>query len=238
MPIQLKYTTRMFVTATMVIGLFVMVAGQPGCSPRAAESEPMVHGPLDFDPTDEYELSRWWSNGRQLLRLDESGSYTIYPATNRYHALQERGRWHQPSYAYLVFQPYRRGTTDSRRISLDKINGQIAIILPGREPMFGIEQPPKVLEDRLIGAWSGPDGELSLTADQRYVFTPADEDGEPPLVRLSRHRGSWAIQGEVLVLQPDSPRLSSVAFRIDESDDDDTVLRSDDEELHSLHSKR
>lgn len=226
--------------ALLTAAFVAMIAGLPGCSAQSQREERIVHRPLDFDPTDEYELSRWWSNGRQLLRLDRSGSYTIYPSTNRYHAPEERGRWEQPSYAHLIFKPYRHGSTESRRIPLNKINDQIAIMLPGREPMFGIHQPPDVLEDELLGRWRGPDGKLSLSADLRYVFDPAEDVDSDAIVRLGRHHGSWTIQGEKLVLQPDSPRISPMTLNIDDGEDEDDerlVLRSETGELRSLRPR-
>src|SRR5687767_11356489 len=120
-----------------------------GCESRhMRDPEPMVSTPLEFDPTEQFELSRWWSNGKQLLRLESNASYALYPDQNRYRLPLERGRWSQQSYAVLWLEPYTQRELVRQRVGITKIDKKFALVVPKYKPMFAIKSPPEVTEDR------------------------------------------------------------------------------------------
>jgi len=104
-------------------------------------------------PTDDYELPQWWTNNEQLLHLHASGAYALYDGTNRYHRPIERGRWAQPGYAALWLEPYAELPREAARASISKSGPLFRLSYRSFAPMVGLEAPPAVLEDRLIGSW-------------------------------------------------------------------------------------
>jgi len=175
---------------------------------KEREAELAAPGPLEFDPTDHYELPRWWANGAQMLRLDSSGEYSLYGSSNRYGTPLEYGRWGKQSYAKLWLEPYTTQAPDPRRVTITKIDGKLALLIPGRAPMKGIDKPPLVIEDRLLGAWSGALGTLVLNPNMRYSLSTASlpsvaQSGEA--VIHSGGNGRWQIIEKQLILRPDAP---------------------------------
>ena len=178
-----------------------------GCSSKEKEeAEPFpVSQPLAFDPTEQYELAAWWSNGEQLLFLGKGGFYAIYEGNNRYRAPVERGRWWQHSYAALWLEPYQELDAEATRVGISKVEGELVItVRGGSRPMSPLDGPPQVVEDRLIGVWQGALGRLRLDSDLRYTLS-VPPDPQPRPAALAGHHGSWRVEGEALVLQPDSP---------------------------------
>jgi hypothetical protein len=209
--------------SAMRIGLVIIAAIVVGCSSDKANILPPVveHTPLPFDPTEQHELSRWWSNGTQMVRLDPQGSYVVYPGANRFHEPVERGRWRQTSYAVIWFEPYSALHRDPVRVQVSKIDGRLALQLPRGEPMPAIPAPPQVFEDRLLGQWQGRDGRLSLNDSLRYTFTATRASQSGPVV-LSGHNGRWSLRAhekeKTLVLQPDVPGMAPIELSVSETD--------------------
>jgi hypothetical protein len=175
-----------------------------GCkSPEDKLPPRVIHTPLDVDPMDRYEFVGWWSNGRELVRLNPDASYVLWPSQNRYHAPQERGRWSQPSYAVLRLEPYTRYRTDPHRVRIVRVNGEIGIQPPGMQPMRMIERPLLMPEDELFGAWRGESGVLRLHDTMRYSFSPRAMRTDQPLV-LAGHEGRWRLVEDSIELQPDT----------------------------------
>ena len=124
-----------------MLGVLLMMP-LAACEPEYfREPEPVVSKPLAFDPTEEYELGPWWSNGTQILRLDHDAAYTLYSAQNRYRQPIEQGRWYQQSYAVMWLEPYGGLKPDRSRVSIQKIDGKIALVLPKLKPMFATDPP-------------------------------------------------------------------------------------------------
>jgi len=161
-----------------------------------------VSTPLDLDPTDRIEIGRWWTNGRELLRLDPDGAFRLYATTNRHHPPLERGRWSRQSYAVMWLEPYSLLPRERVRVALSRMNGEIALSVPDLLPFFAIEQPPAVLEDALFGIWRGPLGTLQLDPTMRYTFSP---DPKPAAgAALAGHRGRWRLDNGLVQLTPDA----------------------------------
>ena len=197
-----------------------------GCESQkqAPEAELVISTPLPFDPTEKYELAAWWSNDEQLLHLDRTGFYRLYEGTNRYRGTAERGRWWQHSYAALWLEPYSEQPQEPTRVSIRKSDDGFTIELRDLETMRALNEPPAVLEDRLIGTWRGAFGRLTLGRDSRYVYSPSPPPQATPAV-VAGHQGDWRIQDKMLLLLPDSPAMEPIALSVSATNES-AVLRS------------
>ena len=197
--------------------LLILPLATAGCAPREdTQQELFVSAPLDFDPTEEYDLSNWWSNDRQLLLLRDGGSYALFGTTNRYRGPAERGRWWQQTFAALWLEPYAELQRQPRRVSIGKIGGRLALNVGRLESMFAIARPPEVIEDRLIGLWQGAAGHLRLDADGRYALRPRRDwegSGAGPAA-VAGHYGNWRVAGDELMLEPDSPNTQTMTLAL------------------------
>lgn len=181
--------------------------------------------PLSLDPTEQIKLHGWWSNDRQLLQLRDDGGYTLYGQLNRYSKPLERGRWGQRSYAVLRLEPYSSKAVSATRVSIDKIDGRITLRVRDLSPFTSIDQPPKAVEDSLLGQWTGSGGSLTLNGNQRYTYaTPTVAQHSP--ATLGGHSGTWSLNGRVITLAPDSPSLKTATWTIG-STQHGTVLTDD-----------
>ncbi|MHC4416885.1 MAG: hypothetical protein ACYS0G_16585 [Planctomycetota bacterium] len=190
-----------------------------GCgSKKQQASEPVVSVPLELDPTEDYELPAWWTNDEQLLHLDEAGRYALYDGLNRYHEPAERGQWWKHSYAAIRLEPYAALSREATRGTISRIDQALRLSLPGLEPMMGLEGPPPVVEDRLVGLWTAEFGTLRLRVDGRYVYSAIPARTRPPAT-MAGHGGAWRVEDDTIVLRPDSPRMEPVLVRIRETDD-------------------
>ena len=184
----------------------------------------MTSIPLEFDPTEKYELAVWWSNDEQLLHLDRTGFYRLYEGTNRYRGTAERGRWWQHSYAALWLERYSQLRQEPARVSIRKSDDGFTIQMRDLEEMRALDGPLAVLEDRLIGTWRGAFGTLTLTGNSRYVYSPAAPPQATPAV-VAGHQGNWRIQDKMLLLLPDSPAMEPIALSVSATNET-AVLRS------------
>lgn len=188
-----------------------------GCdSKKKRHEEMMLQTPLPLDPTEHHDFDGWWSNGQQLLRLDVDAGYELFATTNQYGQPIQRGRWSQQNYATLWLEPYSELTSNRVRLTVTKDDGVINISLPGGgAPLAKISAPPPVLEDRLIGRWIGPAGDLNLTSTMRYTLAPAENvaNGEPAGVTVG-HRGTWALANDDLILQPDTGAVQAMRWKV------------------------
>lgn len=192
-----------------------------GCSSKQKPVEPepfAISTPLELDPTDEYDLPSWWTNGEALLHLAADGTYAMYEGINRYHDPVQRGRWWQHSYAAVWLEPYAELSDRKIRTSIRRIDEAFVLEAPGLEPMMALEGPPPVLEDRLLGRWRADFGTLRLDPDLRYVYSTATA-GAPQPASLAGHDGAWSIENDSIILRPNSPGLPTMRVRIEQQDD-------------------
>lgn len=207
-----SHITLPLVTAAI---LGAMICG--GCKSAAEkqrEAEALrTSTPLPHDPTDEVELSRWWSNGRQLLELRPDSSYALREGLNRYASPTQRGRWSQQGYAVLWLEPYTVKHQEPVRVSITRMGGQLALRLPRMTPMRPLAQPPAVDEDRFAGRWTSDTAALRLGANMRYALTPV-AGSEPDGPVTAGHNGVWRIDGEAVMLHPDSPVVKPLRLEI------------------------
>jgi hypothetical protein len=203
----------LFLTILTLAGTMVT-----GCeSPPEEIPAPPPITKLQLDPTDEYEIGRWWSNGQQLLRLDTSGSYALYPGMNRYAAPVERGRWSQQSYAMLRLEPYERFEREWIRVAVTRLEGRIALTMLDKPAMFDSGEPPVVREDRLVGRWQGELGAVELRSDGSYHYSASRAAVTGPIV-IAGHDGRWLLEGDRVMLNPTPPAMTPIDLWIEASE--------------------
>ena len=185
-----------------------------------------VSTPLSLDPTDTYEIAEWWTNGKQLLQLNETGAYRLYEGINRYRMPIERGRWSRRNYAALWIEPYAELPSEPARISIRRVGGKLELDVHSLQPMTALETPPDVIEDRLIGGWSGDVGSLVLGGDLRYSFSRNQTRSSGP-AELASEEGGWKVQDDFLVLQPDSRGIRPTVVRVHVNEDGMILETSD-----------
>lgn len=210
-------------SALVTLIVAMMLSGCASGERQKREAKAAV--PLAFDPTEKYQTPRWWTNGQELLHLGADGGYELYPGTNRYARPSETGRWWQQSYAALWLEPYAQYSSPRTRCSIRKIDQDFVLEVRSLEPMLGIEVPPPVVEDRLIGSWRGPIGVLKLAGDLRYILSPQAGTSAPAAV--ASQDGRWIVEAKTIVLRPDSPSIEPRYLSIAE-EDGTLVLETDD----------
>ena len=205
-------------TAFATIALAVLL--NAGCKSAAqvkkeAELQDAMASPLPLDPTEKLELSPWWTNGRQLLQLSDDGTYRLYGGTNRYHKPAEKGAWWQQSYATLWLDPYADPPLSTTRVVIRRSGGRLLLDVRDLAAMTELADPPVVVEDRLIGVWTGEAGSLMLGADLRYRFERRAPQTSAP-ARLGSEEGIWQVDAKLLILEPDSAGMPPTLMRIRE----------------------
>ena len=189
-----------------------------GCEMTPEEEAAYMYPPppgdlLDHDPTEAFEISQWWTNGSELLQLNEDASFALFSSLNRYHAPQERGRWSKQSYAVMWLEPYSLLPRERVRVRITRTDGELTLVIPKLKPMFAIEGAPAVTEDGLIGMWYGPQGEIHLKGDLRYTYSPESVTGVS-FAGLAGHKGRWQLSDNTLQLHPDVLGLGTFEFQL------------------------
>ena len=189
-----------------------------GCEMTPEEEAAFLYPPppgdlLTHDPTEAFEIGQWWTNGSELLRLDEDASFLLYDSLNRYHDPQEHGRWSKQSYAVMWLEPYGLLPRERVRVRITRTDGELTLEIPKLKPMFAIEGAPAAIEDGLIGRWSGTQGEIHLAGDLRYTYSPEAMDGSG-LSGGAGHKGRWQLSDNTLQLLPDVLGLGTFEFEL------------------------
>lgn len=202
--------------AYMLVTTTVLAGGCKSATDKQFEREQVLIQPaLEHDPTNPIELVQWWSNSDQLLRLDDDAAYMLFDGHNRFSRPAEQGRWSQQSYAMMWLEPYTTRTVEPRRVSITKIDGRAALVIPGKQPMYALPGgPPTVLEDRMVGEWAGAMGSLQLSSDLRFLLAPAtDASGDAALPQIrAMQKGSWRIADQQLMLHSDIPGIDPLVM--------------------------
>ncbi len=209
----MRSALRLSITFAFVATMLTTLSGCKSEDEKKEEAAWRMDTPLPHDPMDKDVLAQWWSNGKQLLRLQNDHYYALYDNNNRYTRPRERGRWDQDGYALLWLDPYNTAQADSTRVSITKIDGKLAILLPKLDPMFALKGPPPTREDQLVGVWQGPMGSLRLNTDMTYSLEPATGAtlaGRP----LAGHNGRWKFTGGEVVLAPATPSVSVTMLKV------------------------
>jgi hypothetical protein len=219
-----------------LLAIFTVVSMIGCASGDETDPRPVVRNtPLALDPSNPVELGRWWSNGTLLLEMNDDARYRMYPSLNRYQSPREFGRWDRLTYASVQLQPYahegpnpqayRAKLEPDAQAPPDK--GGVALALPGLAAFRPLDRVPSVVEDRLIGTWTSPQGVLELDAGMQYRFT-ATEQGASIMSKHVGHRGTWRVQRSDLLLQPAASNLGPFVVRIENPDSADTIALVND----------
>ncbi len=203
----------------LLFAVLIAIVGAGCASGKKEKQDPLaVSTPLPLDPTDTYEIAEWWTNGKQLLQLTETGVYRLHDGINRYHMPIERGRWSRRNYAALWIEPYAELPREPARISIRRVGDELELDVRRLQPMTALETPPDVIEDHLIGGWSGDIGSLVLGADLRYSFSRNATRSSGP-AELASEEGGWQVQDDFLVLRPDSRGNPPTVVRVHVNED-------------------
>ena len=215
------------VVATLLI--LLVAIGCASADKTQAQDPVAISTPLPLDPTESYEIAEWWTNGKQLLQLSEIGVYRLYPGINQYHRPMERGQWSRRNYAALWIEPYAELPRQPARVPIRKVGGELQLDVRNLQPMSALDGPPDVIEDHLIGGWTGDIGSLLLEANLRYILHRRVVRSSGP-ASLASEEGGWKVQDDFLILQPDSRGIPSTVVRV-HLDEDGLFLESPDGRL-------
>lgn len=188
--------------------------------PCLAADDPPAPPPvpkLDIDPTEQIDVRGWWSNGTELLLIQDDGGYRLWRGGNRYLPPSDIGRWDRQTYRTLWLETYRGSAHSRDRAHLRREDGVLLLSLRDLEPMKPLARPPRTREDTLVGTWSGPPGSLSLRDDGTYAFTVAKagpQDRQP--VRMGSHVGTWMVKEDAIVLGDGRRTLMTAAIVVPE----------------------
>lgn len=206
---------RIFLSAILVT---VLATGCASSAKKDKQDPLAVSTPLPLDPTHNYEIAEWWSNGKQLLQLSESGVYRLYGGINRYHTPVERGQWTRRNYAAIWIEPYAELPREPARVAIRLVGDELELDVRDLQPMTALDAPPDVIEDQLVGGWTGDPGTLVLTDNLRYSFARSDPRSSGP-AKLATEEGGWRVQDDFLLLQPDSRGMPATVVRVHVADD-------------------
>ena len=197
-------TNRHGLLLACLLGLLSLVSG---CSSSdRLVPEPVVHTPLDIDPTEDIELPAWWVGSDRLIHLGPSGVYTVHANQNRFTPPLERGRWDRTAYLVIRLAPYEPVHALPTELRLAMRSGVLCAQRPGEELLRSSVTPPTVPEDLLVGRWRSETGLLDLAADLTFVMHPRrDLDPEKKPRAFMREHGTWIYQNGMLVLSRVTP---------------------------------
>ena len=97
---------RIFGSSFILMAGLAVIALLPGACAAPEETTSQRSVPADVDPTARVDLTGWWSNGIQLLRLDPDGRYELYDSLTRLEPPLHRGRWNLRTNERLTLEPY------------------------------------------------------------------------------------------------------------------------------------
>lgn len=203
------------------IGLLVLLIG---CQP-AQEAPPAPA--LALDPTDPADPTGWWSNGDRLLHLMDDDRFRLYTGTNRYVEPDQVGRWSSGGYAVVWLEPYRTRRHMRLRLGLGREDGVLLLSMPGEPPMMLLDGPPRAVEDRLIGTWTGAGGTLELQDDLVFVLRAGTA------TNTAGCTGRWWLDGSSVNFEPvaDIPPAWLLQVELEEAD---VAMRRDGEVVWRL----
>ncbi|NBX37293.1 MAG: hypothetical protein EBR10_08760 [Planctomycetes bacterium] len=158
---------------------------------------------LDIDPTEQIDMSGWWSNGAVVLSVKRDGSFLMWDQPNRYREPSARGRWHRQNYRTFWIEPYFDPKTPGNapprtRCALRRTNGVLLVDVGAASGLAHSTTPPLAPEDAHVGRWNGPGGTLDLRADGSFSLTaaPLPNSSAPPSVQ----GGRWTFDGKLIQL--------------------------------------
>lgn len=107
------------------IALSALAACQMPDDTRTQRDVPRTTG-----PDERMDLTGWWSNGDQLLRLERDGRYLFYETDARHEPPLHRGRWDLRSQDRLTLEPYTELDMDTQSVDILADNGELVLRVP------------------------------------------------------------------------------------------------------------
>lgn len=198
-----------------------LAAALAALAPRAAaqNSKKVPDAPLDFDPARPERVDGWWTNGTELLRLEPSGAYRLWPTEDRFMRPAEVGAWRRDNYVYFDLEPYGTKPGTRFRVMMRKLEGRTELQRDGLAAFRQIAAPPRVFGDEMLGAWTSPAEELLVLDTGRYEWRRL---GKAP--GISSHSGQWMTDGESLTISPDIDSVASLTLKAVRKGDGSWVL--------------
>jgi hypothetical protein len=187
--------------------LAVLIAAAGAPLALAQNSGKTPPSPIDFDPANPEPVVGWWTNGKELLRLETNGAYQLWITQDRYQRPVEVGAWRRSNYVYFELEPYRVKAGTRIKLQLIKEDGETKIDRPGTDHFRRIPVPPRVFADEAIGGWSAPNEQLLVLDSGRYEYRRTATIG------VTQHSGIWRTDGEILYLAPDSPVVDTIRLQ-------------------------
>ena len=85
--------TALLLVIAVTLGVPTLASAQDGSLPPGSV--------LDFDPAKPESVNGWWTNGRELMRLDPNGAYRMWLTQDRFQRPIEVGAWRRSNYVYF-----------------------------------------------------------------------------------------------------------------------------------------
>jgi hypothetical protein len=163
---------------------------------------------LDFDPAKPEPVNGWWTNGRELMRLDPNGAYRMWLTQDRFQRPIEVGAWRRSNYVFFDLEPYHAKPGTLIRVQLVKEDGETKINRPDTARFRRIPVPPHVFADDAIGVWTAPNENLVILDNGRYEYRRTNSNAG-----ITQHDGIWRTDGNFVFLAPDSPTIDTIRLQ-------------------------
>ena len=179
------------------------------CSPAllAQNSGQTPPSPIEFDPANPEPVTGWWTNGKELMRLETNGAYQLWMTQDRFQRPVEVGAWRRSNYVYFELEPYRVKPGTRIKLQLIKEDGETKIDRAGSDHFRRVPVPPRVFADDAIGAWTAPTEQLVIMDNGRYEYRRTAASG------ITQHSGIWRTDGDLVYLAPDSPVVETIRLQ-------------------------
>lgn len=179
------------------------------CSPAllAQNSGQVPPSPIEFDPANPEPVTGWWTNGKELMRLETNGAYRLWMTQDRFQRPVEVGAWRRSNYVYFELEPYRVKPGTRIKLQLIKEDGETKIERAGSDHFRRVAVPPRVFADDAIGAWTAPTEQLVIMDNGRYEYRRTAASG------VTQHSGIWRTDGDIVYLAPDSPVVETIRLQ-------------------------
>ena len=179
------------------------------CSPGllAQNSGQTPPSPIQFDPANPEPVTGWWTNGKELMRLETNGAYQLWITQDRFQRPVEVGAWRRSNYVYFELEPYRVKPGTRIKLQLIKEDGETKIERAGSDHFRRVPVPPRVFADDAIGAWTAPTEQLVIMDNGRYEYRRTATSG------ITQHSGIWRTDGDIVYLAPDSPVVETIRLQ-------------------------
>ncbi len=199
---------------------------------------------MDIDPTEKIDINGWWTNGKELLRVQPDGAFQWWDQPNRFRPPSKIGRWDRQNYRTFWLEPYvdkrNPGVMPPRiRAPMRRTDGKLMIDVGSALSLVLVKDAPGAPEDLYVGRWSGPGGSLTLSAQGRYELqASAGSSADDALVSRTSHAGTWTFDGQYIMLfssgSAQNPIICTVVDRTKSATNGATTRAQDSKHFEAL----